>query len=277
MEFVDTHCHLQFDKLAGNIEQVIKDANDVGVTRLICVGTTVSDSQKATEYADKYKNIWATVGVHPHEAKDFNFQGGTLEMGKMLSGSKKVVAVGEIGLDFYKNYSPKADQEKLFRLQIETSLDSGLPYIFHIRDAQHQDKSGAGQAWAKFFEIIDSYQGVRGVVHSFSASQTELDQSLSRGLYVALNGIMTFTTDKEQLAVAKKVPKDRLLLETDAPFLAPKLYRGQICEPKHIFDIAKFLAELRGEDINELASYTTRNAINLLGLQGRTSQTGKIL
>ena len=265
MEFVDTHCHLQFDKLAGNIEHVIKNANDLGVTWLICVGTTVADSQKAIEYTDKYKNIWATVGVHPHEAKNFDFQGGSLEMEKLLSNSK-IVAVGEVGLDFYKNYSPKADQEKLFRLQIETSLDSGLPYIFHVRDA-----------WNDFWRIFDSYDNLRGVVHSFSASQTELDQALSRELYVALNGIMTFTTNKEQLAAAKKVPKDRLLLETDAPFLAPKLYRGQTCEPKYILDIAKFLAELRDEDINELASYTTRNAINLLGLQGRTSQTGKIL
>ena len=178
------------------------------------------------------------------------------------------MAVGEIGLDFYKNYSPKADQEKIFRHQIETGLDSGLPYIFHVRDAQHQDKSGAGQAWPKFFKIIDYYKGVCGVVHSFSAGQTELEQALSRGLYVALNGIMTFTTDNGQLAAAKKVPKDRLLLETDAPFLAPKSYRGQTCEPKHILDIAKFIAELRGENINELASYTTRNAINLFGLQG---------
>ena len=259
MEFVDTHCHLQFDKLADNTEQVIKNANDANVTRLICVGTTVADSQKAIEYADKYKNIWATVGIHPHEAKSTNLQGGSLKIKELLN-KPKVVAVGETGLDYYKNYSPKAEQERLFCQLIELGAPSGLPFVFHIRDA-----------WEDFWRIYDSYQSasqrIRGVVHSVSAGSAELDQALSRGLYVALNGIMTFTTDKSQLAAAKEVPKGRLLLETDAPFLAPKPYRGKVCEPKRVRDIAEFLAHLRDESVNNLAAYTTANAIELFGLQ----------
>lgn len=265
IEFVDTHCHLQFDKLAGNVEQVIASAKNAGVTRLICVGTTLADSQKAIEYAGKYENVWATVGIHPHEAKAVNLQGGTLKIEKLLK-MPKVVAVGEIGLDFYKNYSPKTGQEKIFRLQIEMGLDTGLPYIFHVREA-----------WDDFWRILDSYNNLRGVVHSFSASQTQLDQALNRGLYIALNGIMTFTTDKEQLVAAKKVPKNRLLLETDAPFLAPKPDRGQTCEPKHVRDIAEFLAKLRQEDVKNLATYTTRNATDLFNFQGASLETGKIL
>src|SRR3989344_734139 len=260
MEFVDTHCHLQFEQLAANLEQVLKNAQEADVTRLVCVGTNVSDSQKAIDIAAAHSNVWATIGVHPHEAKDFDFQGGSLELRRLLE-QPRVVAVGEIGLDFYKNYSPKHEQEKLLRLQIELGIPTGWPFIFHVRDA-----------WDEFWPIFDSYKGLRGVVHSFSAHPKQLEQTLSRGLHVGLNGIMTFSSDKLQLEAAKLVPKNRLVLETDAPFLAPKPLRGKTCEPKHIRDIAQFLAVLRGEDIKELADYTTKNAIELFSLQERTSQ-----
>ncbi|MDO8591737.1 MAG: TatD family hydrolase [bacterium] len=255
MNFVDTHCHLQFDKLATNLDQVINDAGDAGVTRLICVGTNVDDSQKAVDIAAKHENIWATIGVHPHDGKNFFEQKNSAVRLQDLLTKPRVVAVGEIGLDFYKNYSPKADQEKLLRLQIEIGIPTGLPFVFHVREA-----------FSDFWRIFDAYPNLRGVIHSFSATSKELDQALSRGLYVALNGIMTFTSDQAQLEAAKQVPKDKLLLETDAPFLTPKAHRGKTCEPKHIRDIAEFLATLRGEDIKELAGYTTKNAKELFGI-----------
>lgn len=257
MEFVDTHCHLQFDKLAENLDQVIKDARVAGVTRFICVGTNVNDSQKAVDIATKHENIWATVGVHPHDGKNFFEQKNSVVQLQDLLTKPRVVAVGEIGLDFYKNYSPKADQEKLLRLQIEIGISTGLPFVFHVREA-----------FSDFWRIFDAYSNLHGVIHSFSATPKELDQALSRGLYVALNGIMTFTSDQAQLAAAKQVPKNRLLLETDAPFLTPKVHRGKTCEPKYVRDIAQFLAELRGEPIEEMASYTTKNATQLFNLQG---------
>lgn len=255
MEFVDTHCHLQFDKLAQDLDRVIEDARSTNITRLICIGTTVEDSQKAVDIASKYENVWATVGAHPHDGKDFFEQKAPESRLKNLLTKPKVVAVGEIGLDFYKNYSPKAEQEKLLRLQIEIGIQTKLPFVFHIRDA-----------WDDFWRIYDSYPVLHGVVHSFSASSKELDQALSRGLYVALNGIMTFSHDQAQLDAAKKVPKDKLLLETDAPFLAPAPYRGKVCEPKHVRDIAQFLAELRSESIEEVANYTTTNARRLFAI-----------
>ncbi len=255
MEFVDTHCHLQFDKLAQNVEEVIRSADKAGVTKLICVGTSVADSQKALQYARQRPNVWATVGAHPHDGRDFFDDADSSEKLKQLLRQPKVVAVGEIGLDFYKNYSPHAEQEKLLRLQIELGIPAGLPFVFHVREA-----------WEDFWRIFDSYQNLRGVVHSFSAPPAQLDETLRRGLYVALNGIMTFTSDEAQLAAAKQVPKDRLLLETDAPFLAPKSVRGQTCEPKHVLEIAEFLADLRSEEIKDLASYTTANAVNFFGL-----------
>jgi len=255
LQFVDTHCHLQFDKLAANLAQVLKAAQAASVTRLVCVGTNVSDSQKAIDIAADHENVWATVGVHPHDSQNFLNQTGAEAKLKELFDKPKVVAVGEVGLDFYKNYSPKADQENLLRLLIELGLPTGLPFIFHVRDA-----------WQDFWRIYDSYPNLRGVVHSFSATPKELDEALGRGLYVALNGIMTFTDDQAQLTAAKQVPKDRLLLETDAPFLTPKAARGQVCQPKHVRDIAEFLAELRSEPIDEMASYTTANAREVFGI-----------
>ncbi len=258
-ELVDTHCHLQFDRLVSRTDEVLKNAQAAGVTRFICVGTTVDDSQKAIDIAAAHSNVWATVGAHPHDGKDFFEQKDSVARLKNLLTKPRVVAVGEIGLDFYKNYSPKAEQEKLLRLQIEIGIPTGLPFIFHVRDA-----------FVDFWRIFDSYQSasrrIGGVVHSFSATAKELDEALSRGLYVALNGIMTFTHDQAQLEAAKKVPKAKLLLETDAPFLTPKAQRGSVCEPKHIRDIAEFLAELRNEPIDEIASYTTANARKLFGI-----------
>lgn len=252
MEFIDTHCHLQFDRLVSRTDEVLKNAQAAGVTRFICVGTTVNDSQKAIDMAAAHSNVWASVGAHPHDGKDFFEQKDNIARLKDLLTKPRVVAVGEIGLDFYKNYSPKAEQEKLLRLQIEIGIPTGLPFIFHVRDA-----------FVDFWRIFDSYPKLGGVVHSFSATAKELDETLSRGLYIALNGIMTFTHDQAQLETAKKVPKDKLLLETDAPFLTPKAQRGSVCEPKHIRDIAGFLAELRNEPIDEMASYTTANARKL--------------
>jgi TatD DNase family protein len=254
MNLTDTHCHLQFDKLSSRIEEVMAAAKANSVTRLICVGTTIEDSEKAVDYAAKYDNVWASVGNHPHDGKDFDFAKDSARL-KALLARPRVVAVGEIGLDYYHDYSPREIQQKMLRAQIEVGLPSGLPFVFHVREA-----------FEDFWRILDSYDGLRGVVHSFSSDRDDLDQALSRGLYVALNGIMTFTKDADQLAAAKAVPKNRLLLETDAPFLAPLPFRGQLCEPKHVADTAAFLAELRDEPLPGLADYTTANAIKLFGI-----------
>ncbi len=253
MELTDTHCHLQFKDYPSPYK-VIAAAAQNKVTKLICVGTDIADSQKAIDLAAKHKNVWAGVGVHPHEAAAYvRNKHAEVQLKKLLDHSK-VVAVGEIGFDLYKNYSSLADQERVLRLQIETA-GTKLPFIFHVR-----------QAWAEFWSVFDSYKGLRGVVHSFSAHPGPLDQILARGLYVGLNGIMTFTDDKLQLQAAGMVPKDRLVLETDAPFLTPAPQRGKLCEPKYILDIAQFLAKLRGERVEELASYTTKNARELFGI-----------
>jgi|SRR5579862_3333283 len=256
MQLTDTHCHLFFEQLKGDLDAIVKNARDFNVTRLICVGTSLADSRESVQIASAHEHVWAAAGAHPHEAQAFlDDPARTAELGRLL-GQPKVVAVGEIGLDFYKDYAPRDVQAKALRAQIEAGLPSGLPFIFHVRDA-----------WADFWQIFDDYQGLRGVVHSFSSGVKQLEAALSRGLYVGLNGIMTFTKDQAQLEAARQVPLDRLLLETDAPFLTPAPFRGEVCEPKHVLATAEFLADLRGQSTTEISEATTANAVRLFSLK----------
>lgn len=257
MELVDSHCHLQFDNYKDRENEVIANASRDGVKKLICVGTTLKDSKTAAGLAFSNKDVWAAVGAHPHEATHFLADPNSSKKLKKLGSLSKVVAVGETGLDYYRQTSSKDDQKAVLRLHIEAGLEMNLPVIFHVRDA-----------WEDFWPIFDTYRNIRGVVHSFSAHRAHLDKILDRGLSVGLNGIMTFTKDDGQLEAAKAVPLERLLLETDAPFLTPAPFRRELCEPKHILTIAEFLAKLRGEKLDELATQTTGNAIKLFGLKG---------
>lgn len=255
MEFVDTHCHLHFENFGTGQEEAYEQSLAAGVNRMICVGTTLADSHAALEFAIDKAGVWAAAGVHPHEAEEFLNDPGRKAKLTQLLAMPKTVAIGETGLDFYKNYSPKEVQEKALRTQIETGLPTGLPFIFHVRDA-----------WSDFWRIFDDYKNLSGVVHSFSSGTKQLEAALSRGLYIGLNGIMTFTKDQAQLEAARQVPAAKLLLETDAPFLTPAPFRGQICEPKHVVATAEFLANLKDESIEELSRSTTDNAVRLFGL-----------
>lgn len=271
MEFVDTHCHIheastdlvgdQFvrDKWAkGNITEpdtMIKDAARSGVTKLLCVGCTLGDSELAVALASKQANCWASIGIHPHEAKDHLDALVQADFAKLVN-SPKIVAIGECGLDYFYTNSSKSDQARLLEFQLDLAVRSALPLIFHVREA-----------FDDFWPIFDQFKGLRGVMHSFSATTQELGQILSRGLYVGLNGIMTFTKDEKQLEAARAVPLEHLLLETDAPFLTPTPYRGTICQPKHICATAEFLASLREENMADLARVTTQNACELFALE----------
>ncbi len=267
---VDTHCHIHESwrsvngadataKLWGkagrpDVQDIIARALDAGVEKMICVGTTLPDSQMVTEFVDGREHVWASIGLHPHEAKDCANFPDKLKKFADLAGKPKVLAVGECGLDYFYGHSPKDEQEKVLRFQIELALEHNLPMIFHVREA-----------FDDFWPIFDSYRGIRGVIHSFSATEKELGEVVERGLYVGLNGIMTFAKGDAQLAAAKAVPLDRLVLETDAPFLAPAPHRGQVCEPYHVKVTAEFLANLRGESFDGLAAATTKNAADLFG------------
>jgi len=255
MDFVDTHCHIQFADYPMDPEEALSNATKDGVTKVIAVGCTLTDSELAVEFAAKHHNVWAAIGLHPHEGQVYVNDDRALERFRELASKPKVVAVGETGLDYYYEHSSREDQKKLLRFQLDLASEYDLPLIFHIREA-----------FEDFWKIFDEYKNIKGVVHSFSSGTEDLEQVLSRGLLVGLNGIMTFSKKAEQLDAARQVPLSSLLLETDAPFLTPVPFRGKIGEPKYVRVTAEFLAELRGESLKEIAEATTNNAHNLFKL-----------
>lgn len=282
-ELVDTHCHIQSAGLPaeGNAgervtrqkwasiadktpEDIIATAISHGVTRMVCVGCDLSDSRLAVDFVADKPQCWASIGIHPHEARQYVGDTAALDEFVELAGNNKVVAVGECGLDYYYGHSSPQDQANILRFQIELALTHNLPMIFHVRGAAggEPDKD----AFRDFWPIFDSYSGIRGVLHSFTDSAANLDKAMERGLYIGVNGIATFTKSAEQLEVYKKIPLSRLLLETDAPFLTPSPFRGNICEPYHTSVVAEFTAKLRGYSLEELSSATTSNAKELFEL-----------
>jgi TatD DNase family protein len=252
LEFVDTHCHLQFAQYKLDVEEVIKRAFDSGVNCLITIGTSGQDSQEAVRLAESNEHIWATAGLHPHDANNWQTAKKILQD---LASHPKVVAIGECGLDYYRNLSDKGSQAEVFRFQIELAIERNLPLVFHIRDA-----------YDDFWKIVDDYKGLKAVAHCFSAGQKELDEILARNWYVGLNGITTFSQNTEQLEAFKNVPLNKLLLETDAPFLTPAPLRGKINEPKNVVMVAEFLSDLRSEPLQKLAKISTANARQLFGI-----------
>lgn len=266
IELVDTHCHIHFSDYELDTQTVIDEAAAEGVTRLVCVGCTLEDSKLGIAMAAQYAKIWATIGLHPHEAKHYVNDEQALQEFHSLARKPKVVAVGEIGLDYYYGHSEREDQKKLLRFQLTVAEEHKLPVIFHVRDAKGVSPTDQQSVWTDFWAIYDEFQP-KGIIHSFSAGITEVKAILTRPkLLVGLNGIMTFTKDPDQLAAAKLVPLDRLVVETDAPFLTPTPYRGTICRPKHVAVTAAFLSDLRGETLQQFSHATTQNAIGIFNL-----------
>lgn len=248
---IDTHCHIQESYAKLPPEEVIVNAKKQGVTQMIVVGTDQESSRQAVEFAKKYTNTFSAIGVHPHDSKDGC--DGVLELA--AKQPKRLVAVGEIGLDYYYMHSKKSEQKAAFKTQIELAVKYNLPIIFHVRNA-----------FDDFWPIFDSYPGLRGVLHSYTDSKENLEIALKKGLYIGVNGISTFTKDEEQKKVFDSIPTDRLLFETDAPFLTPAPYRGKINEPAYVRAIAEYHAKRRGISVEEIAIATTNNARTLFGL-----------
>lgn len=252
MKLFDSHCHIHDEQYGFDIEAVRKRAVEKGIEGMVCIGTSALDSQKAVAFVRDKPECFASVGLHPHEAilgeDDF-------EILAQLVLDPKVVAIGEFGLDYYYENSPKEDQIKALRYQLNLAVSSGKPCVFHIRDA-----------FEDFWPVFDEFTGIRGVIHSFTATEKELDQALRRDLYIGLNGIMTFTKDEAQLAAARAVPLEKLMLETDAPYLTPTPLRGKVNEPSYVEFVAEFLSRLREESIETLSEVTTGNARSLFGI-----------
>lgn len=245
---VDTHCHIHEVGYPIDVEEVLARAREAGVEKMICVGTSEVSSVEALDFASKHDNIYASVGVHPHDSKD-----GYGKIDDLVRASaKKLVAVGEIGLDYFYTHSPREVQIKALESQIQIALSYNLPIIFHVREA-----------FDDFWSIIDNFHGVRGVLHSFTDSQANLEAGMERGLYVGVNGISTFTKDQSQKELFARIPIDRLLFETDAPFLTPVPKRGTINEPAFVVLVANAQANARSISLDEISAATTANAVKL--------------
>lgn len=251
LQLIDSHCHLHDSEFyPDGREEVYQRAIDQGVG-MICVGTDQRSSAEAVAFAKVHDHVWAAVGVHPHDAA-----GGWDDIAALVArGSSKLVAVGEIGLDYYYDNSPRPAQLRALEAQLQLAVDHDLPVSFHVREA-----------FDDFWPVLDNFHGVRGVLHSFTDSQANLERGFERGLYVGLNGISTFTRDPDQQQLYQQLPLSSLLLETDAPFLTPKPFRGKVNEPGYVRLVAEFWAQQRGLVLAELARTTVSNTRRLFGI-----------
>jgi TatD DNase family protein len=259
MQLIDTHCHLTFEQLAGDIEAVVERSRAAGVVGWITVGTDPQHNKEAIELTEWFENMYATVGIHPHDAKDVAAH--TMAELKELAESDKVVAIGETGLDFHYDFSPRQDQRRVFEAQLEIARDLNLPVIIHCREA-----------FEETIDILEQFEGVKGrlkgvVFHCFSGSAEQARIVLDHGFYISFTGVVTFKNAEKTREAALVVPPDRLMLETDCPYMSPEPVRKQkINEPALMVHTARFLAVLKEMDENDFARAVTATSKSFFGL-----------
>jgi TatD DNase family protein len=259
---VDTHAHLDFDKFDDDRQAVIDRALAAGVAAIVNVGVDVASSQRAVALAAQHPSIYAAVGMHPHDAKKLD--GGALAELRQLAQAPKVVAVGEIGLDFYRDLSPRDVQRRAFQAQLAWAAKLGKPVIIHDRNA-HAEVMDILAGWAS--GVRDpGLAGRLGVLHTFSGDRAMAEQAIDLGFYISISGPVTYKNARELPEIARNVPLDRLLIETDCPFLAPHPYRGKRNQPAYVRLVAERIAELRGMHIDDFAEATTANARRLFDI-----------
>ncbi len=250
---IDTHCHLDFPEYDQDRDEVISRAKEQGIGLIINIGSSLKGSLRAVELAQKYAPIYAAVGIHPHEADGFSPE--TEQAVRGLAKEKKVVAIGEIGLDYFKHYSNPKNQLTVFTQLIKVAKDFNLPLVVHTRNAQPDT-----------LRILREAMPVRGVVHCFSGDEAFLQECLDAGFLISFTCNVTYKKAENLRDVVKVTPLDRLLLETDAPYLSPEGFRGRRNEPAQIRLLAEFIAGLKGLKLEEVAEATTRNAKGLFNL-----------
>lgn len=251
---IDTHVHLDFDNFNQDREEVIKRSLANGIERIINVGANLERSKKAIEIAEKNNNIFASVGVHPEDLKDFddNFEKNILELAK----SKKVVAIGECGLDYFhtKDVEAREKQKELFLAQIKIAKELNLPLIIHCRDA-----------YDDLYEIIKDKKA-KGVLHCYLSNWETAQKFLNLGFYISFTGAITYKNKEEVLGVVKKMSLDKMMVETDCPFLTPQIFRGQRNEPMYVKYVVEKIADVRDVNFDEIEEKTSENAIKLFKL-----------
>ena len=250
---IDSHCHLNYEGLAERQGEVLANARAAGVTGFLNISTRESEWRDVVAAAERESDVWATVGIHPHEANQHSDLGRqTL---RSATDHPRVIGIGESGLDYYYDKSDRAVQRDLFRMHINVARETGLPLVIHTREAE-----------ADTADILADEMGKGAfppLIHCFTASADFGRKVLDLGLTISLSGIVTFKNARELQEFAKEIPGDKLLVETDSPFLAPVPHRGKTCEPAFVRHTAEFVAELRGEHVEHLAASTSHNFFNL--------------
>ena len=252
---IDTHCHLDRDPLHASVDEVLARARAAGVVRCITIGTSVASSTASVALAARYPDVYAAVGIHPHDAETVTDE--SLAAIEALAQAPKVVAIGEVGLDHYRNHASPAAQARAFRAFIAIAQRRHLPLLIHCRDAYDE-------LLAMLREL--SRAPVRGAIHCASGPAAFIRGALELGLHISFSGIVTFPNARAVQALVPLVPEHRLLIETDAPWLAPQPVRGQTNEPAYVAHTAACVAQLRGISIDALGALTSRNACQLLHL-----------
>ena len=256
MELFDSHCHMIDHKFDTDRDDAIARMLEKGVTRYAEIGTDMESSRQVADFAACHKGCYAVVGIHPHEAK--TMKDGDLDLLAAWLKEEKVVALGEIGLDYYYDFSPREVQIDVCEKQMELAWQLNVPVAYHVRDA-HQD----------MLDLMKRHKGKLsgGIIHCFSGSWEIAKEYLKLGYYISFAGPVTFKKAPKLQEAALNVPRERLLVETDSPYLAPEPVRGRRNEPGNVYYVAEKIASLRGESLEELAAYTTKNAMDVYGIK----------
>lgn len=254
---VDSHAHLQWANFDRDREDVIGRAREAGVECIVNIGFDLDGSRKGVELAERYEGLYAAVGIHPHNASQFSVD--VLDALRRMADNAKVVAIGEIGLDYYRNLSPRRIQRKAFEAQLGLAEELGLPVVVHDREAH-----------GEVLEVLSGFEGrVKGVMHCFSGSREMAEQCVRSGFYISFAGPVTFPSARRLQEIARWIDLSKILLETDSPWLAPQEKRGERNEPAFLPFIARRIAKLRGISLDELAEATTRNVKEIFQLEFR--------
>ena len=250
---IDSHCHLDFPELTSDESGVLARARTAGVAGMLTIGTRLDQFERVRAIAERHDNVWCSVGVHPHEAKEE----GQRTPDRLIEATRhpKVVGIGETGLDFYYEHSPRGEQAESFRAHIAASRQTGLPLIVHTRNADAETGDMLEEEYGK--------GAFPGLIHCFSSGRAVAERALALGLYISISGIVTFKAAEDLRAIVRDVPLDRLLVETDAPYLAPIPKRGKTNEPAFVAHTAAKVAELKGVSLTELEAATTDNFFRL--------------
>ncbi|MDR3517786.1 MAG: TatD family hydrolase [Azospirillaceae bacterium] len=251
---VDSHCHLDFAESDAARAEIVDRARRAGVGRMLTIGTRVSRFDEVQHVVDSFDDVWCSVGVHPHHAAE-EAAVATLDRLRALSAAPKVIAIGETGLDYFYDSCPRDVQQDSFRRHLQLCRETGLPVVVHTRDADEDTARILGEEGAG--------QGVTGLIHGFSSGRRLAEQALAMGFYLSLSGIVTFKNSEDLRAIVRDVPLDRILVETDAPYLAPVPKRGKTNEPAFIVHTAAAVAAVKGIDAADLAAQTTANFFRL--------------